>query len=125
VIVSGVLSRSGPPGGVLGAWRDGAFEAVSCGAHVSEVARTLVKPHLACRITAVERADLIAFLVNRTRFVPDRSPDPAVPLDPGDDYLVALARDWGAALVTGDRHLLDLPGMPGIITPRRFLQMLA
>jgi predicted nucleic acid-binding protein len=92
---------------------------------VSEVARTLAKPHLAYWITPVERADLLAFLVNRTRFVPDRSPDPVVPLDPDDDYLVALARDWGAALVTGDRHLLDLPGMPGIITPRRFLQLLA
>ena len=92
---------------------------------MSEVARTLAKQRLACRISAAERADLLAFLVNRTRFVPDRSPGPAVPLDPGDDYLVALAREWGAALVTGDRHLLDLPGMPGIITPRRFLQLLA
>ena len=124
MIVSGVLSRSGAPGRVLEAWRSGAFEAISCGAHVSEVTRTLTKPHLASRITSAERADLLAFLVNRTRFVPDRAPDPVVASDPADDYLVAVARDWGAALVTGDRHLLDLPDVPAIKSPREFLTLL-
>ena len=40
-------------------------------------------------------------------------------------HLVAVAREWGAALVTGDRHLLDLPAMPAVMTPRQFLRLLA
>jgi predicted nucleic acid-binding protein len=57
--------------------------------------------------------------------VPDVPPQPAVPADPGDDYLVALAREWGAALVTGDHHLLDLPAIPTVMAPRQFLRLLA
>ncbi len=57
--------------------------------------------------------------------MPDVPPQPAVPADPGDDYLVALAREWGAALVTGDHHLLDLPAIPTVMAPRQFLRLLA
>lgn len=56
--------------------------------------------------------------------MPDAPPRPAVPADSRDDYLVALAREWGAALVTGDRHLLDLPAMPTVMAPRQFLRLL-
>ena len=31
----------------------------------------------------------------------------------------------GAALVTGDRHLLDLPGMPAIMRPSAFLRLVS
>jgi len=55
----------------------------------------------------------------------DRPATPAVPDDPADDYLITLARTWDAALVTGDRHLLDLPGMPVIMRPATFLRLLA
>jgi predicted nucleic acid-binding protein len=48
-----------------------------------------------------------------------------VPADPGDEYLMALAREWGAALVTGDQHLLDLPAVPTVMAPRQFLRLLA
>jgi predicted nucleic acid-binding protein len=45
-------------------------------------------------------------------------------LDPGDAYLVALAQAEGAALVSGDRHLLDLAGEQPIYSPRAFLEIL-
>ena len=57
--------------------------------------------------------------------MPDVPPQPAVPADPADDYLVAIAREWGAALVTGDQHLLNLPAMPTVVSPRQFLRLLA
>ena len=35
-----------------------------------------------------------------------------------------LAGRWSAVLVTGDRHLLDLPRMPAIMSPRTFLRLI-
>ena len=55
-----------------------------------------------------------------------RPPSDPVPGDPGDDYLVALARAAGAhVIVTGDRHLLDLEGLrPPAIEPGAFLALI-
>jgi predicted nucleic acid-binding protein len=44
--------------------------------------------------------------------------------DPGDDYLIALAEHERAALVSGDRHLLELAGDLPIYTPADFLVLL-
>jgi len=46
--------------------------------------------------------------------------------DPGDDYLIALARAANADyLVSGDRHLLDLTDPdPPVLRPRQFLDLL-
>ena len=54
------------------------------------------------------------------------SPYPAVCRDPGDDYLVALARAAVVnALVTGDRDVLEV-GDAGVavITPRELVERL-
>jgi len=125
VIVSGVLNPEGPPGAVLDHWERGTFEAIACGALISEVARTLRKPHLRNRVTAHERTRALRFIDSCSRFVPDNAPVRSVPADPSDDYLITLAREWDAALVTGDRHLLDLPGMPVIMRPSAFLRLLS
>lgn len=98
---------------------------MACGALLSELAKVTLRPHLAKRIPPDDRNEMLDFMVNRTRFVPDRPATPAVPDDPADDYLITLAREWDAALVTGDRHLLDLPGMPVIMRPSAFLRLLA
>lgn len=42
----------------------------------------------------------------------------------GDDYLIALAAERNAALVSGDRHLLDLKGRIPVYSPRDFLGLL-
>lgn len=48
-----------------------------------------------------------------------------VSVDPRDDYLVALARESGAfALVSGDRHLLELDTRPPVLTPRELLGLI-
>ena len=125
VIVSGLISPSGPPAELLDHWRDGAFEAVACGALLSEVAAVTLRPRLASRIAPDDRNEILDFMVSRSRFVPDSPPTAAVQADPDDDYLVTLASTWGAALVTGDRHLLDLPGMPAIMRPSAFLRLVS
>ena len=44
--------------------------------------------------------------------------------DTGDDYLVAVAEQSGALLVSGDRHLTDLKTTFPVRTPRAFLDLL-
>ena len=44
--------------------------------------------------------------------------------DPGDDYLLALAENEHALLVSGDKHLLQLAGELPIQTPAAFIAAL-
>jgi predicted nucleic acid-binding protein len=44
--------------------------------------------------------------------------------DPGDDYLIALASAQRAALVSGDKHLLDVSDEIPVFSPRDFLELL-
>jgi len=49
-----------------------------------------------------------------------RDPDAPASLrsaDPDDDYLIALAQSQNAILVSGDKHLLELPGGAPILAP--------
>jgi predicted nucleic acid-binding protein len=50
---------------------------------------------------------------------------PTCSVDPGDDYLIALASSQRAALVSGDKHLLDLAGKIPVFSPREFIRLLA
>jgi predicted nucleic acid-binding protein len=54
---------------------------------------------------------------------PGPRPPPVRSSDPGNDYLIALAADQKAALVSGDRHLLDLTGRIPVYSPRDFLDL--
>ena len=45
-------------------------------------------------------------------------------IDPDDDYLLILAADQRAALVSGDRHLLALAGQLPVQTPAEFLAVI-
>ncbi len=125
VFVSAALTPYGVAGQIIQAWERGRFEVLSCGALVSEVADVLARPRIISEVGAERRTRFIAFLVHWARMVPDPPPVAGLsPNDPDDDYLLTLAREQGAALVTGDRHLLDLPGMPAIMSPRQFLTLL-
>ena len=126
VFVSAAIGSTGPPAALINALRAGAFECITTGALLSEVAHVLNSPKMrGRRPSPKDMDDIISALVHSAHFVPDLAVDHGdVPGDADDDYLVALAREWHAALVTGNHHLLSLPGMPAIITPRRFLDLL-
>lgn len=51
-------------------------------------------------------------------------PPPVRSEDAGDDYLIAVAADQRAALVSGDRHLLALAERIPVYAPRDFLDLL-
>ena len=64
----------------------------------------------------------IRLLLDEGQMVPDPSgPPPVRCSDPDDEYLIAIAHRQGAALVSGDRHLLDLAGKIPVFSPSEFL----
>lgn len=126
VIISGLLSRSGAPARLLEAWTRGDFELVVSESLLAELARALEYPKLAERISMAERSGLLELLRGEAEIVPDPAePPPRESTDPGDNYLIALSAYQRAPLVSGDKHLTDLADELPILTPRRFLDLLA
>ena len=116
----------GPPGLLVDAIEDQRFEAVACPHLLSEVRKTLRKPYFRGRMSDGERESVIAALELAATMLADPTDSPALLRDPDDDYLVALARKSGAeAIVSGDKDLLDHPGLePAAIDVRSACELL-
>jgi putative PIN family toxin of toxin-antitoxin system len=122
VVVSALISPRGVPAKLLLAARAGSFELI-------------VSPKLLGELESVMRRekfrryfelDAVSAIVRLLRHDGELVADPAGPppvrcADPGDDYLIALAHTRNAALVSGDRHLLDLAGKIPVFSPSEFL----
>jgi hypothetical protein len=68
----------------------------------------------------------VAWLSRSAALARDATTAPPVhSMDPNDDYLIALAAEQKALLVTGDRHLLAVAGSFPLHEPAAFLAMLA
>jgi len=121
VLISGVLSAKGSPAEVLRASRDGQFELIVSELLLAELKRTLAYPKLRQRI-APEKADAFVNWVRDDGTIAEdpASPPPVSSRDPDDDYLLALASDRRAYLVTGDQDLLVLSNDLPILTPAQF-----
>lgn len=79
------------------------------------------------RYATEEEVAAFVELIRREGVVLDDPEPAAVPLseDPGDEYLVALARAARVdALVSGDPHLLRLRSKIPVRTPREFIDSL-
>ena len=125
VLISGILSAGGTPARILAAWHEGRFDLVISAALLAELDRALAYPKIRRHVSADDAAAFVEWL-SRTA---DLAPDPDVPapirsVDVGDDYLIALAADQRALLVSGDRHLLDLADRVPIQDPATFLASL-
>lgn len=123
IYVSGLLSPAGAPADVLRAWRDGRFEAVVSPLLLGELERVLAYPKLRKRISAEQAAAFIALLTANAESAPDTQAKIHT-ADPDDDYLVGLAQHARAAIVSGDRHLLDMADRLPIFTAREWLEQL-
>jgi putative PIN family toxin of toxin-antitoxin system len=121
VLISGVLSTKGSPAEILRASRDGQFELVVSELLLAELKRTLAYPNLRERI-APEKADAFTNWVRDHGTIAEdpASPPPVSSRDPDDDYLLALAIDRRAYLITGDQDLLVLGNDLPILTPAQF-----
>lgn len=125
VLISGILSAKGASAEILRASRDGRFELVISELLLAELERTLAYPRLLKRIPAEKTAAFISWVRDHGTMAEDpETPSPVASRDPDDDYLLALAIDRRAYLVTGDQDLLVLSGELPILTPAQFATQL-
>jgi uncharacterized protein len=125
VLISAALSPGGAPAQLLLRWQSGEFELVVSPLLLAELRRALAYPKLRERISAADSRELVAWLERTATLAADPDEAPAVrSIDPGDDYLIALASAEKAALVSGDKHLLGLAGELPIFTVAEFLASL-
>jgi len=122
VLIAALLSPRGSPARVFRAWLDGAFELIVSPALLGELERALEYPKLRKRVSSHDSQALIELLRHSATIVADPAPAALAvsSRDPGDNYLLALAADQQAALVSGDKDLLALAGELPIHSPAAF-----
>lgn len=113
VLLSGVVAApTSPLGRLLAAARTETFELLACPLLFEEFGRGLAKPYFRERVTAADAAELLDAFKLLAVVLPDPVAPSSVVRDPDDDFLIALAVAGDAdAIVTGDRDLLDHPGL--------------
>lgn len=126
VLIAALLSSTGSPAGILVAWLEGRFELIVSRRLLSELRTVLLRdrfrPYVS-RETVLAYVDLFAKFAT---VAPDPPAERGLTPDPGDDYLVSLARSARADfLVSGDPHLTRLPNpRPPVVDPRTFLDLI-
>jgi uncharacterized protein len=105
---------------------EGRFELVLSERLLAELEGVLARPKFRRYLTAEYARTYVASLRREGRIVADPDTAERVSDDPGDDYLVALARASAAhVLVSGDAHLTSLHlEQLRTCTPRQFLGLL-
>ena len=124
VLVSAALSPQGAPARIVQAWLDGEFELVASPSLLDELERVLAYPKLRKRIPTDDAVALVRLIASATVAADPDAPPPVAPPDPDDAYLVALAADRRAILVTGDAGLLELGDRIPVMAPADFIQAL-
>ncbi|HXG77252.1 MAG TPA: putative toxin-antitoxin system toxin component, PIN family [Gaiellaceae bacterium] len=125
VLIASLLSRSGAPAQIVSRWLAGEFELVLSERLLAELERALAYPKVRTRIAADEARAFVELLRQGVLLANDAEAPARRSSDPGDDYLLALAEQERAFLVSGDRDLLALAGELPILAPRAFLDALA
>ena len=122
VLISALISPSGRPARLLLAWQEGRFELIVSPALLAELRRALAYPKLERLVPPADADAFVAWLSRSALLARDATdPPPIHAADPNDDYLLALAAEQRAELVSGDGHLLALVGDYPIAGPADFL----
>jgi putative PIN family toxin of toxin-antitoxin system len=126
VYVSALLAPTGSPAQIVEKWADGEFDVIVSPLLLGELERVLRRPKFAKSIPAIQIDALLSALPEDGIAVTDPEAQPGATPDPGDDYLVALARAAGAeCIVSGDTHLTQLRDPdPPVLAPHDFLKSL-
>jgi uncharacterized protein len=123
VLISALLSPRGAPAHLLVAWREGHFELIVSAKLLAELERALAYPKLRKRVPVDDAREFLALLTDQGTMATDPPPHPSLRAsDPGDDYLLALAAEQSALLVSGDSHVLALSADLPVQSPSAFLE---
>jgi len=122
VIVSALITPDGVPAELLLAARTGTFDLVVSPKLLGELESVLRREKFRRYLEPDAVGVTIRLLRNDGELVADPTgPPPVRCADPGDNYLISLAHARNAALVSGDRHLLDLANKIPVFSPSDFL----
>lgn len=126
VLVSAVLTPSGPPADVVNRWREGEFDLVVSAKLLAELEEVLLRPKFVRYVSEHDVREYVAGLLAEARVATDPTDVPPLSPDPDDDYLFALAIAADADLIiSGDAHLTELETTPvPVVTPREFVERL-
>jgi putative PIN family toxin of toxin-antitoxin system len=125
VLISGLLSARGASAEILRASRDGHLELTVSEKLLAELKRTLTYPKLRKRIPPEKAAAFTNWIRDHGTLAEDPAgPPPINSRDPNDDYLLALAINTRAYLVTGDQDLLVLSDDLPILTAAQLVSKL-
>jgi putative PIN family toxin of toxin-antitoxin system len=124
VLISALIAPAGTPATLVASWLSGRFELVVSERLLGELERALTYPKLRRRVDAGRAASFLALLRHSVVVRPDRPEPPRRAPDADDDYLLALAEESRAILVSGDRLLIGLADRFPVRTPRDFLDAL-
>jgi putative PIN family toxin of toxin-antitoxin system len=123
VLLSALLAPTGVPAALLRRWLDGEFELLVSERLLVELRRALNYPKLRLHVSGEEAGAFIELLRGDGMMAHDVAAPPRISRDPGDDYLLALAKSNAAVLVSGDQDLLEVKGAP-VESPRSFMSKL-
>ena len=120
VLISGVFF-GGPPRAVLDAWAEDRFELLVSSSIFDEYVRTCDR--LSASHQGLEYHAVLATIIGRAHLVPDGTASGPITDDPDDDKFMLCARDYGAIVVSGDKHLLQASGWEEVrvLRPSDFL----
>lgn len=128
VLISAAIRPSGPPGLIVAALLEGAFEPVLSPAIVEEVETALALPRIRKYLRQPDEARRwLADVVVLADLVQDTGDVTGVCRDPADDLVLAAAVEGRAgAIVTGDHDLLILESYRdiAIVAPAVFLEVI-
>ncbi len=123
VLVSALISPEGPPALLLAAAQAGAVELFVSPMLLEELGRVLEREKFRRYVDLDIARAFVRWVRAEAIFVPDPAVAPPLrSIDPGDDYLIALAYAESAQIVSGDAHLLVLAGRAPVCTPAAILE---
>lgn len=126
ILISAAISTAGPPREIVNAWIDGRVELIASPKLLAEVQDVLDRPRFRRWISIATATEFIDGLADDAEIIDDPPAEAGLTADPDDDYLITLARAAKADyLISGDRHLLDVPDPePPVLSPRQFLGLI-
>jgi uncharacterized protein len=124
VWISALISPSGTPAGVLRAVLADEVTAIATPHLLEELAEVLYRDKFRRWVSLSDAEAYVAALADKVELRPEGGKPAKATRDPDDDYLVALAEQSGAVIVTGDDDLLAMDLTPPAMTPRALLDWL-